>query len=133
MARSKMNSRKLFTIFMVLAVFLILSGVIAFVLLRKPDQFAKLTAFPIDSYMDGKDLWSHEDFKLEGRVDNVILRSASGGKLLVALQPTGSDLRLPILLEKGDGKIPVQREQKLVMKVNLGRASQIQCTYFENR
>lgn len=127
------NPKRLALILTLLVGLLLVTGAMAFILLRKPDAFANLPAFPIDSYMDGKNLWSHEDYKVEGRVDNVILRSPSGEKLLVAIQPTGSDLRLPVLLEKRGGKIPIQREQHLVMKVTLGPSSQIQCSQYESK
>lgn len=133
MARSKTDLKKLLIIATLLVVFVLLTGSIAFLALRKPNAFANLSAFPIDSYMEGKGLLSQEDYKMEGRVDNVILRSASGEKLLVAIQPDGSDLRLPVVLEKNGGKGPVQREQHLVLRVNLGASSQIQCTRFETR
>lgn len=124
---------KLRLILALLAGLILASGAVAFVLLRKPNQFANLPAFPIDSYMEGKALWSHEDYKVEGRVDNVLLRSTSGETLLVSIQPIGSSLRLPVLLERKGGKVPVQREQNLVLKVNLGPASQIQCKEYETK
>lgn len=133
MARIQSNMGKLRLILALLAGLVLVSGAVAFVLLRKPNQFANLPAFPIDSYMEGKALWSHEDYKVEGRVDNVLLRSTSGETLLVSIQPIGSSLRLPVLLERKGGKVPVQREQNLVLKVNLGPASQIQCKEYETK
>ena len=131
MARINSKPGKIRLILALLAGLLLLSGAAAFVLLRTPNQFASLPAFPIDSYMEGKALWSHEDYKLEGRVDNVMLRSANGETLLLSIQPTGSSLRLPVLIDRKGGKVPVQREQILVLKVGLGQSSQIQCKYYE--
>lgn len=133
MARIQSNPRKLGLIAAVLLLFLLISGAVAFVMFRKPDEFAKLPAFPIDTYMKGKDLWSHEDYRVEGRVDNVLMRSPGGDKLLVAIQPDGSDLRIPVLMQTTGGAVPIQREQRLVLRVNLGRASEIQCTRYEPR
>lgn len=133
MARTQNNKSKLYLMLSVVVLILLVSGVFAFITLRKPDEFNKLSAFPIDSYLEGTDLWSHEDFRLEGRVDNVVLRSPSGTTLLLSLQPKGSALRLPILLQTKDGKIPIQRDQTLVMKVNLGNSSEINCQTYELR
>ena len=111
MARNTGNSKRLPLILLVASIFLLASGATAFVLLRKPSAFANLPAFPIDSYLAGRNLLGLEDYKIEGRVDNILLRSATGEKLLVAIQPVGSELRLPIIVEKKGGKSPIQREQ----------------------
>ena len=131
MARNTGNSKRLPLILLVASIFLLASGATAFVLLRKPSAFANLPAFPIDSYLAGRNLLGLEDYKIEGRVDNILLRSATGEKLLVAIQPVGSDLRLPIIVEKKGGKSPIQREQNLVFRVNLGSLSQIRSDLYE--
>lgn len=131
MARSGKNQSKLWIIFASLGGFLVLSGAIAFVALRRPNQFANLPAFPVENYMEGKSLWSREDYKVEGRVDNVIQRSAAGNILLVSIQPAGFDLRLPVLIEEKEGRVPIQREQNLILRVSVGTASQILCKLYE--
>jgi len=127
------NGRKLALGAASLVALLAISGGLTFFLLRKSNAFANLPAFPLDSYMEGGKLWSHEDYRLAGRVDNVIMRSSSGEKLLVVLQPEKSELRIPVVLDKSAGKIPVQREQNLVLKVDLGPTAQIQSKYYETR
>lgn len=131
MARIHTNPKILRLILALFAGFILLAGVVAFLLLHKTGTLAHLPTFPIETYMEGRNLWNHEDYKIEGRIDNVILRSASGETLLVAIQPAGSDLRLPVLLAKRAGKVPVQREQNVILKVSLGSASEIQCKEYE--
>lgn len=133
MARLNGNPKRMRLIFGLLAALLLASAAVAFSLLRKPNQFARLPAFPVDTYMEGKALWNYEDYKVEGRVDNVLLRSTDGKTLLVSIQPVGSSVRLPVLLARNGGKVPVQREQNLLLKVNLGPASQIQCKEYETK
>jgi hypothetical protein len=133
MARMNNHGKKLALGAVSLFAFLALTGGATYFLLHKSNAFANLPAFPLDTYMEGAKLWSHEDYKLEGRVDNVIMRSQAGDKLLVVVQPEKSELRVPVVLDKSGGKIPVQREQHLVLKVELGPAAQILSKYYETR
>jgi len=111
---------------------LILAGSLGLVLLRS-QPYKDLPAFPVESYMEGKNLWGREEYRVEGKVDNVILGSPSGNTLLVSFRPEGTGLLLPVILEKSGGKAAIQREQKLVMKVTIGKASQILCNEFASK
>jgi len=132
MARQWQGKKKVLAI-VAISIGLLILGVSLVVVFKKPDPYAELAAFPVESYMEGKDLWGREEYKMEGKVDNVILSSPGGSTLLVSIRPEGSGLLLPVLLEKSGGKAPIQREQKLVMKVTLGKASQILCREFASR
>lgn len=115
-----------------LAVAVVLSGGAIFFFLGNTGSVAKLPSFPIQSYMDGGNLWSDEDYALEGKVENVLLRAEDRRKYLVSIRPKESDFVLPVIFEKSDsGGNPVQREQKLLLKVHLGTDGEIRCTAVE--
>ena len=111
---------------------LILAGSLGLFLL-KSSPYKELPAFPVESYMEGKNLWGREEYRMEGKVDNVILGSSGGNTLLVSFRPEGTGLLVPVVLEKSGGKASIQREQKLVMKVSIGKASQIVCNEFASK
>jgi hypothetical protein len=117
-------------IYLVVAV--LLSGAATFLFLGNASSLAKLPPFPVQSYMDGGNLWSDEDYSLEGKVENLLLRADDRSKFLVSVRPKGSDFVLPVIMEKGDsGERPVQREQQLLLKVHLGSGGEIRCTAVE--
>jgi hypothetical protein len=130
MARKKDQFPQVLKIASVLAALVLLSGAGVFLAVRSPNGISKLPDFPIDQYLEGTGLWSHENYKITGRVDNVLLRSAKSQRLLISIKPDGFSTFLPVLLENGNGKIPVQREQKLVLEVHLGPDREILCTAY---
>ncbi|RYD84412.1 MAG: hypothetical protein EOP84_05570 [Verrucomicrobiaceae bacterium] len=131
MARQSNNTRGYLIVAGSIAL-LILAGSLGLFFL-KSQPYKELPAFPVESYMEGKNLWGREEYRMEGKVDNVILGSSGGNTLLVSFRPEGSGLLVPVVLEKSGGKTSVQREQKLIMKVTLGKASQIVCSEFASK
>lgn len=107
------------------AVGLIGGGV--YLLVIKGDSFSKLPALPVDSYLKGANLWSHDAYKIEGRVDNVIFRALQKDEVVASIQPTGTKVRLPVVIQMGEGMKPVQLEQELVLKVTVGDAQTLLC------
>lgn len=74
-------------------------------------------------------MWSQEDYALEGKVENVLLRSENSQKYLVSFRPKESEFVLPVLFTSGQaGDAPVQREQMLTLRVHLGSSGEVQCT-----
>jgi hypothetical protein len=94
-------------------------------------QFSGLAAFPVDRYLESNGLFSQEDFRIDGKVENVLLRSDGGRRFLVSIRPEDSDLLLPVLVESG--KKPLQRDQRLVMKVHIAADGGILCTSYDIR
>ena len=89
-------------------------------------QFSSLSEFPVDRYLDNKGLFSQEDFRIQGTVDNVLLRANGGGHFLVSIRPDESQLLLPVLMEPG--KKPLQRDQRLLLRVHVASNGGIVCT-----
>jgi hypothetical protein len=118
---------------------LILAGAAAFVIaagavffsLGTSRQFSNLAAFPVDRYLSGNGLFSQEDFRIDGKVDNVLLRSGGGSSFLVSIRPEDSSLLLPVLVESR--KKPLQRDQRLIMKVHVAANGGILCTDYDIR
>ncbi len=129
MARTQKSTLRL--VLVIAATLLVCAGVATFFFFRKSNHLANLPAFPTESYMQGARLWSHEDFRLEGKVDGVIQRSESGNRLVVSIRPEGSDHRLPVIIDAASGKVPVQREQRLALQVSLGSEMEIRCKHIE--
>ncbi|HRQ88602.1 MAG TPA: hypothetical protein PLA50_07380 [Bacteroidia bacterium] len=133
MARHQKTPLKIIGILgIALAVFTLLGGGI-FLFLKKQDGFSDLPPFPIDTYLSGGNLWSYDDYRIEGRVDNVIYRSQSSDRFVASIQPMGSKIRLPIVIEKGPGMKSVQLEQELAFKVTLGQGQEILCREYKPR
>jgi hypothetical protein len=126
MARKKNKSQQI--VFAVLITFggLAIGAAVTYMVLGSSNRFAALPSFPIDSYLEGGGLWSDEEYKIEGRVDNVLLRSDDKRVLLVSIQPIDSDRRIPVLVIRGDKQTkPIQREQDIVIRAHLGASREI--------
>ncbi len=128
MARGNGKLKKLLVISAAGVLLLLVAGGGALYFARPANKFANLPAFPVDAYLAGGTLWSDEDYLVEGRVDNLLMRSKDDLRLLVSIEPKTSDTRLPVVLDRAGGKLPLQREQKLQMKVHLGSSGEIVCT-----
>lgn len=94
-------------------------------------EFAGLAAFPVERYLDTNGLFGQEDYRIDGKVENVLLRSDGGSRFLVSIRPDGSSLLLPVLVESGPK--PLQRDQRLVMKVHVAASGEILCTDYDIR
>lgn len=129
MARSN-KQNKTFKIALSIGLLLVVIGTGLAFIAAQPSQISKLTNFPVDTYMSGKKDFGEENYKLSGRVDNVLLRSDNREKLLISVQPKGSKVCIPILLAKSNEKVPIQREQKLLFQVSLGKNQEIVATQY---
>lgn len=132
MARRKQNPKTVLVAAAALGVFALFCGLVIYLVMGDSSPIAKLPEFPVQSYMDGGNLWSEEDYALRGKVENVLLRSDDRTKYLVSIRPRGSDFLLPVLLEPAKPRTkPVQREQKLLLQVHLGPVGEVRCTAYE--
>jgi hypothetical protein len=131
MARRKKSPLTPKNLLIVGAAILVIAAGTAFFSLDSRRQFSNLAAFPVDRYLEASGLFSQEDFRIDGTVDNVLLRSDGGRRFLVSIRPGDSNLLLPVLVESG--KKPLQREQRLVMKVHVAANGTVLCTDYDIR
>jgi hypothetical protein len=132
MVRRKLNPGIFVKPVIYLGIAVVLSGIGVFFFLGNTSSLAKFPPFPVQSYMDGGNLWSDEHYALEGKVENVLLRADDRTKYLISIRPKGSDFVLPVIIEKEtSGGSLVRREQKLLLKVHLGTDGEIRCTDVE--
>ena len=100
-------------------------------LTRSPDTISQLPEFPVSRYLEGNSLWSDEDYKLAGKVSNVLLRSGDGKTLLVSIKSEASDTFLPVKLDKDNGKKKsIQKDQAITLKVRLDPDGIIVCNEY---
>jgi len=131
MARNPTHSMKVGKIAFFCVGFLLLSGVSVFLVTRSPDTLSQLPEFPVSRYLEGNSLWSDEDYKLAGKVSNVLLRSGDGKTLLVSIKPEASDTFLPVKLDKDNGKKKsIQKDQVITLKVRLDSDGVIVCNEY---
>ncbi|MFY8268139.1 MAG: hypothetical protein ACOVLK_01970 [Terrimicrobiaceae bacterium] len=131
MARSKKPFLQKQKLLLAGAALLVVVGGAAFLGLAPSRQFSGLAAFPVEGYLEGNGLFSQEDFLINGTVENVLLRSGGGNRFLVSIRPGDTGQLLPVLVESG--KKPIQREQRLVMKVHVAANGGIVCTDYDIR
>jgi uncharacterized protein (DUF58 family) len=131
MARPKKSRLDKKTLLLAGAAALVIAAGAVFFSLGSSRQFSSLAAFPVERYLESAGLFSQEDFRIDGRVENVLLRSGGGGRFLVSIRPEGSNLLLPVLVESR--KKPLQRDQRLVMKVHVAASGGILCTDYDIR
>jgi|GEM_PF-2111632 len=135
MARKRKSSSRLAPIIGIVVVVIALTGGGLVFFLRMQNQLSRLPTFPTETYLTGENLWSLEDqeFKIEGRVDKVIMPSEDRKTTLVSVQPDGSKRRIPLLISDEAGKKTILPEQDLLFKVQLGSALEVLCSEYVTR
>jgi hypothetical protein len=101
----------------------------SFLHLGSSQKFPQLSEFPVENYLEKNGIIGREDFRLEGKVENILLRSDNGNSFLVSIKPANSDFLLPVILTSQ--KKSIQREQILVMKVHADSSEVIKCDDYD--
>ena len=104
-------------------------GGFSFLGLGSSQKFSQLSEFPVENYLEKNGIIGREDFRLEGKVENILLRSDNGKTFLVSIKPASSDYLLPVILTSQ--KKSIQREQILVMKVHADSSEVITCDDYD--
>lgn len=104
-------------------------GGFSFLDLGSSRKFSQLSEFPVENYLEKNGIIGREDFRLEGKVENILLRSENGKTFLVSIKPANSDYLLPVILSSQ--KKSIQREQILVMKVYADSSEVIKCDEYD--
>ncbi len=82
-------------------------------------DFNKCAAFPLDSYLEGDALWSNADYVIEGTFQNILLKQGSSECTLCSILTEDKKIPLPVIFTSEATKSPLQREQKIKVKVRV--------------
>ena len=116
---------KLVVALVALAVVAVVGG-FAFVLAsRSGNPLHNLPEFPVAEYRQGDPLWSNSSYRLSGTLDNIILESKNHKNYLVAITAKGASSPLPVIIPANASKSPLQRQQKLSLKVAVDSSGRI--------
>ena len=76
-------------------------------------------AFPVDSYLDGDSMWANTEYIIEGTFQNILLKQKSSDSVLCSVATAEKKIPLPIIFTSSASKTPLQREQRIKVKVNV--------------
>ena len=92
---------------------------------RRNVPFRNLPEFPLAEYRQGDPVWNNSSYILSGTLDNIILESKDRKRYLVAITTKGSGAPLPVVIPARVPKSPLQRQQKLSLKVTVDSSGRI--------
>lgn len=99
--------------------------------LDSSQRFSQLPEFPVENYLEKNSIIGREDFKLEGKIENILFRSRDGKTFLVSVKPVNSDYLLPVVISLQ--KKSIQREQILIMKLHTDSSELIKCEDYDSK
>jgi len=105
------------------------AGLVFSLVNRDSNPFRDLPEFPVTEYRQGDTLWSNSSYLLSGTLDNIILESRDSRKYLVAITAKGESCPLPVIIPAAASKVPLQRQQKLSLKVVVDSSGRIIASY----
>ena len=110
-----------------------LTGLISFFMfnLDSSQRFSQLPEFPVENYLEKNSIIGREDFRLEGKIENILFRSGDGKTFLVSVKPVNSDYLLPVVISSQ--KKSIQREQILIMKLHTDSSELIKCEDYDSK
>ena len=101
------------------------AGGFAFSNANRNSHFRNLPEFPVAEYRQGDPLWDNSAYLLRGTLDNIILESKNCKNRLVAITANGTASPLPVIVPAKAAKSPLQRQQKLSLKVKVDSTGRI--------
>ena len=99
--------------------------------LDSSQRFSQLPEFPVENYLEKNSIIGREDFRLEGKIENILFRSGDGKTFLVSVKPVNSDYLLPVVISSQ--KKSIQREQILIMKLHTDSSELIKCEDYDSK
>ena len=99
--------------------------------LNSSQRFSQLPEFPVENYLEKNSIIGREDFRLEGKIENILFRSGDGKTFLVSVKPVNSDYLLPVVISSQ--KKSIQREQILIMKLHTDSRELIKCEDYDSK
>ena len=116
---------KLAVALVALAVVVVVGGFVFVQASRSGTPFHNLPEFPVAEYRQGDPMWSNSFYRLSGTLDNIILESKNHKNFLIAITAKGTSSPLPVIIPANASKAPLQRQQKLSLKVTVDSSGRI--------
>lgn len=76
-------------------------------------------AFPVDSYVEGDSLWSNTDYVISGTFQNILVKRQGSDCTLCSILTDDKKIPLPVIFSPSATKTPLQREQRIKVKVRV--------------
>jgi hypothetical protein len=99
----------------------------------KFDRYARLPEFPVESYLEGKGMWSGDFFRIVGTVENVLHQNEEDGILVVSVQMEEAGRIVPVLVTRKENQAPLSRNQQLKMEVAVDPNDRIKCLRYDKK
>jgi hypothetical protein len=99
----------------------------------KFDRYARLPEFPVESYLEGKGMWSGDFFRIAGTVKNILHQNEEDGTLLVSIEMEETGRIVPVLVTRDTNRTPLSRNQQLKMEVAVDPKSRIKCLRYDKK
>lgn len=115
----------MFTVALVALLLVAGAGGVAFRNSNRSNTFQNLAEFPVAEYRQGDPLWSNSSYCLSGTIDNIIMESKNRKNYLVVLKTNDTGALLPVIIPVTVPKSPLQRQQKLALKVTVEASGRI--------
>lgn len=133
MARTRNGGAKLWAITATIIAVVAVATLGIFFFQSKLDRYSRLVDFPVDSYLEGRRLWSGEFYRIVGTVDNVLHMNEGGGTYVVSMRIDDSDRVLPVFLTRDESLSTIARSQVLKMQVFVDAKDRIQCLRYAKK
>jgi hypothetical protein len=99
----------------------------------KLDRYARLSEFPVESYLEGRGMWSGDFFRIVGKVENILHLNEEDGVLVVSVEMEDTGRILPILVTPKENQAPLSRNQQLKMEVAVDQKDRINCLRYDKK
>ncbi len=84
----------------------------------KKNNFDRYPSFPIENYLEGDSSWSDSDYVIKGIFQNILVKQ-DGDCMLCSITTGDHKVQLPVIFKTGASKRPLQREQRIQVKVKV--------------
>ena len=132
MARSVQGKSGLWAIVATSVAIVAISALGVLVFQDKFDRYSSLADFPVESYLEGRTIWSSDSYRIVGNVEEV-LDVNEDGTHVVSVQIDLSGRRLPIFVNVKNSSSAIARNQAVKMKVMVEREGRIRCVSYAKK
>lgn len=132
MARSVQGKGNLWAIVATAVSIVAIAALGIFVFQDKFDRYSNLAEFPVESYLEGRSIWSSDFYRVVGTVEEV-LNVNDEGIHLASVRLDFSDRRLPVFVSSENSSSAIARSQAVKMKVMVDGKGRIRCVGYSKK